>query len=209
MEPETDYLHKENFAYKAIAQPKLGRLIKENRKAKKLSQRQLGVHVGVSFQTIAYWENGSRAPIPANLIRLARALGQPDDFFFCRVPEQKTELVPSSLYENLRNYRSAYGISQVKLSEQTCIALNRIQAYEDENSGQFITNEDLYKLCDFFKVEPQELLGHSSTVEEMEATMRNNYLREIREATEILNLVGLQKAAERITELTELSRYCE
>lgn len=207
MNQRISHPQEDRSAYEAITQPKLGKLIKENRKAKKLSQRQLGERVGVSYQTIAYWENGSRAPIPANLIQLARALDKPDDFFFCRVPEQETELVISSLCENLRNFRKIYGISQVSLSEQTGIALNKIKAYEDENGGQFITNENLEKLCGFFKAEPQELLGHSATAETMENMMRNNYLREIQEATEILNLAGLQKAAERIMELAELPRY--
>ena len=123
----------EEFAYEIIKQPKLGMLIKESRKAKKLSQRQLGEQIGVSYQTIAYWENGSRAPVSANLMRLAKAVDKPIDFFFSRVPRTRNDSTMSSFCENLRDYRRIYGISQVKLSEQTGIALNKIKAYEDEN----------------------------------------------------------------------------
>lgn len=202
----TDY-PQEEFVCEAIKQPKLGMLIKENRKAKKLSQRQLGEQIGVSYQTIAYWENGLRAPVPANLMRLAKALDKPNDFFFSRVPGPKNDSTMSSFCENLRNYRKAYGISQVKLSEQTGIALNKIKAYEDENSGLFITNDNLKKLCEFFKTESQELLGCTVTAEALEGGMIKNYLQEIHEAVETLNVVGLSKAAERIKEIAEISRY--
>ena len=57
-----------------MAQPELGNLIKEARKAKKLSQRQLGEQLGVSYQTIANWENGLRAPIEADLKRLTNII---------------------------------------------------------------------------------------------------------------------------------------
>lgn len=200
----------QKFLYAPMAQPELGNLIKEARKAKKLSQRQLGEQLFVSYQTIANWENGLRAPIEANLIRLAMALDKPDNFFFNRVPEQEAEPVISTLSENLRTYRRRYGVSQIQLSEQTGVSLVKIKAYEDGNSGQFITNANLKKLCDFFEIDYEnrdDLLGKSVTAEDMEDMTRGNYLREIEEATKRLNLIGLQKAAERITELTELRRY--
>lgn len=203
---KTDY-QQEDFTYDAIAQPKLGILIKENRKAQKLSQRQLGEELGVSYQTVSYWENGSRAPVPEKLIRIAKALGRPDDFFFHRVPAPKNESAIFFLWDNLRNLRRAHSISQVKLSEETGIALNKIKAYEDENSGWFITDENLEKLSGFFGVEPKKLLGHSSTEESMMKITIDNLKHEIQEATEILNIEGLQKAAERIKEMTEIKRY--
>ena len=190
-----------------MAQPELGNLIKEARKAKKLSQRQLGEQLGVSYQTIANWENGLRAPIEANLTRLATALDKPDDFFFKRVSEQEAEPVISSLSENLRAYRKRYGLSQIQLSEQTGISLVNIKAYEDGNSGRFITNEHLDIVCRIFGIEHKDLLGLSVTAETMQDMTIGNYLRNIDEAIKKLNLLGLQKAVERITELAEVPRY--
>lgn len=203
---EKDY-QQVDLTYDVITQPKLGILIKENRKAQKLSQRQLGDELGVSYQTVSYWENGSRTPVPEKLIRIAKALGKPDDFFFHRVPAPKDEPTISFLCDNLRNFRNIYGISQVKLSEKTSIPLNKIKAYEDGNSGRFITNENLEKLSRFFRVEPKELLGHSSTEESMVQITIDKLRHEIQESIEILNIEGLQKAAERIKEMTELKRY--
>lgn len=193
--------------YAPITQPELGNLIKENRKAKKMSQRQLGELLGVSYQTIANWENGLRVPIPLNLMRLAQALDKPTDFFFCSVPEQQVEPVISTLSDNLRSYRKQRGISQVQLSGKTGISLVKIKGYEDENSGLFITNENLQKLCEFFCAKPEDLLGNSSTYEELQMRAKNVYLDEINRTITELNLLGLQKAAERIKEIAEIKRY--
>lgn len=202
-----DNSQEQKFLYTPMAQPELGNRIKEARKEAKLSQRQLGEQLNVSYQTIANWENGLRAPIEANLVRLSIALGKSDDFFFSRVSTQETEPVISTLSENLRTYRKRYSLSQVQLSERTGISLVNIKAYEDGNSGRFITDKNLDILCEVFGAKREDLLGKSVTAETMQDMTIGNYLREIEEAVKKLNLTGLQKAAERIAELTELPRY--
>lgn len=193
------------LVYMPITQPKLGNLIKEARKAKKLSQKQLGELIDVSHQTIATWEQGTRAPIEANLIRLSIALGKPNDFFFLGTPKKDVAL--SSFCENLRTYRKKYGVTQIKLSEVTGISLVTIKAYEDKNSGLFVTDANLKKLSEYFKTSPKELLGSSVTAEETQKDFRENHIRTITEAMEKLNLIGLEKAAERISELATHRRY--
>lgn len=207
MESATNYPAEENFAYEPIKQPKLGHLIKESRKAQKLTQRQLGQQLNVSYQTIAYWENGSRAPTFANVMRLATALGKPDNFFLCPVPEQKPKNYVPTLCDNLRNYRNALDFSQTKLAELSGIPLSKIKAYENPGSGQFITEEHVEKLCKVFRVKRDDLLGHCCTEEQfLEMSVSNNRNR-IETAIEKLNSIGLEKAAERIEELVEISRY--
>lgn len=197
----------EKLVYIPISQPELGMRIKECRKTKKMSQRQLGEQLKVSYQTIANWENGLRAPVPANLMRLAMVLGKPDNFFFCRASEQLSESTTSTLSENLRNYRKNLGLSQIKLSEMTGISLVQIKSYEDINSGQFITEKNLMELCKHLNAKPKELLGQSTTYEAMQEMTKAGYLRDIQDDIKKLNLLGLQKAAERIREMTELPRY--
>jgi transcriptional regulator with XRE-family HTH domain len=53
----------------------LGRLVKEGRKARDLTQRELGQLLGVRGSHIAYIENGQRKPSLALLGRIAKALG--------------------------------------------------------------------------------------------------------------------------------------
>lgn len=191
--------------YVPISQPNLGNLIKEARKAKKLSQKQLGEQIGVSHQTIATWEQGVRAPIEANLIRLAMALDKPDDFFFRPTPKEEVTL--SSFCENLRTYRKRHGVTQIQLSNETGIPLVTIKAYEDSNSGLFVTEANLEKLIDFFEISRNELLGISVTAEILQKDLRENHIRKITEAMEKLNLIGLEKAAERISEIATHRRY--
>ena len=56
-------------------------------------------------------------------------------------------------------------------------------------------------------VTPTDLLGSSVTSEWMIAQMTERYKNNIICALEKLNVVGLEKAAERVAEFTELSRY--
>ena len=49
--------------------------LKKLRKEKKLSQKQLGQQMFVNHSTIARWENGSRLPDAAMILRLAKCLG--------------------------------------------------------------------------------------------------------------------------------------
>ena len=49
--------------------------LKNLRKEKKLSQKQLGQQMFVNHSTIARWENGSRLPDAAMILRLAKCLG--------------------------------------------------------------------------------------------------------------------------------------
>lgn len=199
--------HEEQPMYEPMTQPELGHLIKENRKAKKMSQRQLGEQLGISYQTIANWENGLRVPIPVDLMRLAQALDKPEEFFFCCIPRHSPKQSALTLSENLRNYRKAFGISQVQLSEKTGISLVKIKAYEDETSSLFVTDKNLEKLCGVFKAKPEDLLGCSITAETMEAGVRKNYLQKIAEDLERLNLLGVQKVAEYTKTITGRSRY--
>lgn len=209
MDSTTNYSKKENFVYEPIPHPELGIRIKESRKAQKLTQRQLGQKLDVSYQTIAYWENGSRTPTFANLMRLAMALDKPDDFFLCRVPEEKPKNILPTLCDNLRHYRNRRNFSQTKLAELAEIPLSKIKAYENPGSGQFITEEHLEKLCKVLETERDDLLGHSCTMEKLLEMNKKNNRDRILTAMRKLNPIGLEKAAERIEELAEIPRYCE
>ena len=193
------------LVYVPLSQPDLGNLIKEARKAKKLSQKQLGEQINVSHQTIATWEQGVRTPIEANLIRLAMALDKPDNFFFRATPKKEVNL--SSFCENLRTYRKGRGITQIQLSENTGIPLVTIKAYEDSSSGLVVTEANLNKLSCFFDTSPKELLGISATAEVLQKDLREIHIRKIAETMEKLNLIGLEKAAERISEIATHRRY--
>ena len=62
----------------AARRVQLGQRLARARMAQGLSQRQLGAEVGVSGQYVHRVEQGAR-PSPALLVRLARALGLPEE----------------------------------------------------------------------------------------------------------------------------------
>ena len=51
-----------------------GELIKDARKKAGLTQKELGEKLGISYQTIAQWENNLRNPKQETLQRIANAL---------------------------------------------------------------------------------------------------------------------------------------
>ena len=59
----------------------VGCRIKAARKAKKLTQEELGKKIGVSFQAIAQWETGRRNPKYETLLKISNALETTIAFF--------------------------------------------------------------------------------------------------------------------------------
>ena len=53
----------------------VGENIKNARKKAGLTQKELGQKIGLSYQSIAQWENNLRKPKPETLQKLANALG--------------------------------------------------------------------------------------------------------------------------------------
>lgn len=51
-----------------------GEKIKRERKRRRYTQRQLGELLGISYQTIAQWENGFREPKFVSIVKIAHAL---------------------------------------------------------------------------------------------------------------------------------------
>lgn len=60
--------------------------ISEARAAKRLNQTQLAEAVGVTRQSISYFENGARSPDPETMMRIAESLGQPLAYFTTPAP---------------------------------------------------------------------------------------------------------------------------
>ncbi|MBB6452020.1 transcriptional regulator with XRE-family HTH domain [Salirhabdus euzebyi] len=66
----------------------VGNRIREERKKRKLTQKQLGEKIGVKHNTISSWESGVNAPEQNAIFQIAEALNiKVDDLF----PNKKTE----------------------------------------------------------------------------------------------------------------------
>lgn len=63
---------------------KLAERLKQTRKVKGLSQKEMAKLINVSQSTIAKWESGTREPSLDDLILLANILGESTDFLLGR-----------------------------------------------------------------------------------------------------------------------------
>ena len=74
----------------------VGSRVRARRVGLRLSQTNLGQAIGVTFQQIQKYENGSNRVGASNLFKIANALGVPVSFFFEGMPDDiaKAGLVP-------------------------------------------------------------------------------------------------------------------
>lgn len=158
----------------------IGEKIKRARKKAGLTQKQLGEKMGVSFQSIAQWENDLRNPKLDTLIRIAKALGVP-----------VASLIPGNPVEigfGLQGYRVD---GKVFLTDES---LKRIKAQRE------LTPDDLEK----GKKQAEEI---EAMLSEYEAEKNIPSELEILRVYRKLNTAGKKKAIERLEELSEIPKY--
>lgn len=63
---------------------RLGRALREWRRAQGLPLKAISVELGVSIETISAWERGDQFPTPENLDALAKRIGVSACWFFCQ-----------------------------------------------------------------------------------------------------------------------------
>ncbi|WP_298436613.1 helix-turn-helix transcriptional regulator [Geobacter sp.] len=104
-----------------ITTREIGEAIRRRRKELGLSQEQLSEKVGVSYQQIQRYENGSSMLNVENLQRIARALSLPVTAFF-ETPRANVAAEPAMPYESkeektlLRNFRDLTAGTDKKLA---------------------------------------------------------------------------------------------
>lgn len=84
---------------------KIGEKIKKLRKEQDVTQEKLGEYLGISFQAISKWENGTALPDITLVPALARFFGVSTDELFAMNPEVEDEKVREyqKEYERLNN----------------------------------------------------------------------------------------------------------
>jgi len=88
---------------------KVGKLISETRKAKGLTQQELGEKLFVSSKTISKWEQGRGFPSPECLLPLSESLGLSvnEILLGTKIPKEKQEQVANDLtIKHLKQMRS-------------------------------------------------------------------------------------------------------
>jgi len=110
----------------------IGEKIKDARKKAKLSQKELGMKLGVSQAMIAQYESGKRIPKLGTLQKLANALDVPIGelmFYASMIDEKAPEFItPTNNLDFLKKQRHTIETTDnnfMKLSEAYCLLNNK------------------------------------------------------------------------------------
>ncbi len=85
--------------------------IKELRKKNKMSQKELGKHLGITDRAVSKWESGLSKPSGQNLIFLSKLFNAPVEYFFSRDKEIKCESISSGMESITELYKIGRGPS--------------------------------------------------------------------------------------------------
>lgn len=107
----------------------IGQKIKATRKNAGLTQKELAQKMGLSFQSIAQWENDLRKPKIETLKKIADALECPIDTF---TVDDLSEEIPSPelISKKIHDCRTAAGLTQQELAEKIGLDGATIGKYE-------------------------------------------------------------------------------
>lgn len=107
----------------------IGQKIKATRKNAGLTQKELAQKMGLSFQSIAQWENDLRKPKIETLKKIADALECPIDTF--TTDDFDEEIPPPALIsKKIHDCRTAAGLTQQELAEKIGLDGATIGKYE-------------------------------------------------------------------------------
>jgi transcriptional regulator with XRE-family HTH domain len=119
-----------------------GRL-REARRARRLTQRQLAAEAGLTTETISVLERTTRAPTYPTAQAIARALGMPQDELFARIAHSE----PHPDDPVVRTARYQRRLTQRQVASETGLKLGVVQRAE---AGARVTLEHASALAQFF-----------------------------------------------------------
>lgn len=133
----------------------LGERLKQLRKDAGLTQEQLAQKAGLKKQNISRYENSHIEPNIRTAKRIADALG-------VTIEDIASEIEPfyscSLFKEKLKQYRETAGFhSQLSFANSFGVPLHAVQDWE--SGVREPTYDTLVRLCDFFKITADQMLG--------------------------------------------------
>lgn len=172
----------------------MGEQIRAMRQIRGLTQKELGQKLGLSFQSVAQWENGLRRPKIETLKRIADALEMPVGAF---LPSMG---IGESAGSRIKMARERQNMTQKELAEKMGTTPQNISQYERGiRNPKLETRERLAKVLsvDAHWLEVGEYEDKSLSGEEQQLL---RYFR-------IMSLEGQRVALERMDELSRHPRY--
>ena len=156
--------------------------LKELRKEKKLTQKELAEKTDIPYRTLQRWENGESQIKPekaeklANFfgVSIAHLLGYEDNDF-----EKANQ-------NRLKELRKEKALTQADLAE--LLEVTKLTISNWENGVSSIKSDRLKKLCEIFDVDVPYLLGYNNVKNEtdLKVAVLNEVLEKLREINNML-----------------------
>lgn len=132
--------------------------IRELRKSKKMTMRELGAVVGLAESTISQYETGKIQPDNETLLKLGEFFDVTVDYILSRNRWQESE--PKSKGKNMRNAREKAGFSQKQVALSLGVSAPTVSEWESGKKNPNAAN--LQKLSALYGVTTDFLLEHSA-----------------------------------------------
>lgn len=138
---------------------KTGEKIRELRKSKKMSMKELGTLIGVSEQAISQYERGTRNISLEKLIKIS-------EVFRVTVNELSEEKYPTPSQEFLNDFLKKHNETLESLSEKADIPLNELKALYNNTLGGYTvgTYKKLYNYAGLSDVEAFCYLAYDAKI---------------------------------------------
>ncbi len=138
--------------------------LREERKKRGMTQKELGEKVGVKQNTFTNWENGKREPTLDNIIKLANILDVTVDYLLGRSDNFSNTIVLSknnmkSFSKRLKELRLEKNQTQQQLADE--LGVNRVNVTRWEKGNTEPSFSKLIELSKLLNTTPNYLLGVS------------------------------------------------
>ncbi len=186
----------------------IGERIRETRKSRGLTQRELGERLGLSYQSIAQWENDLRKPKFETIQKIADALGV--SVSYLSGIENDTSLTSYLI----KDARERAGMTTEDLAQKSGIPVSLLEDYERGAKKPGI--EELTKISHSIGVSVYSLADFDISSKLMNIDIMdkqitygseyNQYARMV-QAFSYLNHLGAEKAASAVEDLAKIQEY--
>ena len=170
--------------------------LKELRKEKKLTQKELAEKTDIPYRTLQRWENGESQIKPekaeklANFfgVSIAHLLGYDDNDFEKQIRIDTLNDIINQM-NRLKELRKEKGLTQTDLAE--LLEVTKLTIHNWENGVFSIKSDRLKKLCEIFDVDAPYLLGYNNVKNEtdIKASVLDEALEKLRA---INNMVSVE-----------------
>lgn len=174
--------------------------MREERKKRGLSQKELGKKIGMSQQMIAQYENGNRNPKMETIEKIANALEVPT----FNLVETKSSVSGTDYFGKLMwKNREKQGLSREQLAEMAGISQQMLTQYENGYIG--LEFKIIIRIATILKIHVSDL-GYVDP-EPVRLRAKNNNEESLLFDFRNLNEKGQERAIEQVELLTKIEEY--